>query len=51
MVFETVIYRNVKLGEAPSFGQSIIDYDVNSKGAENYLDLARELLQKNQITE
>lgn len=47
MVFETVIYRNVKLGEAPSFGQTIIDYDVNSKGAINYLDLAREILQKN----
>ncbi|HOY38775.1 MAG: ParA family protein [Bacteroidales bacterium] len=47
MVFETVIYRNVKLGEAPSFGQTIIDYDVNSKGAVNYLDLAREILQKN----
>ncbi len=47
MVFETVIYRNVKLGEAPSFGQSIIDYDISSKGAENYLDLAREIIQKN----
>jgi len=46
MVFETVIYRNVKLGEAPSFGQTIIDYDVSSKGAENYLELAREILQK-----
>jgi len=50
MVFETVIYRNVKLGEAPSFGQTIIDYDVNSKGAVNYLDLAREILQKNAMT-
>lgn len=51
MVFETVIHRNVKLGEAPSFGQSIINYDVTSKGAKNYLNLARELLQKNNMTE
>ncbi len=50
MVFETVIHRNVKLGEAPSFGQSILDYDVTSKGATNYLNLARELLQRNEMT-
>jgi chromosome partitioning protein len=50
MVFETVIHRNVKLGEAPSFGQSIFDYDVASKGATNYLNLARELLQRNKMT-
>lgn len=50
MVFETVIHRNVKLGEAPSFGQSIINYDVTSKGAVNYLNLARELLQRNKLT-
>ncbi len=50
MVFETVIHRNVKLGEAPSFGQSIINYDVTSKGAINYLNLARELLQRNNLT-
>ncbi len=46
MVFKTVIYRNVKLGEATSFGKSIIDYDVSSRGANNYLNLARELLLK-----
>jgi chromosome partitioning protein len=50
MVFETVIHRNVKLGEAPSFGQTIFDYDVTSKGATNYLNLARELLQRNKMT-
>ena len=46
MVFKTVIYRNVKLGEATSFGKSIIDYDVSSRGANNYLNLAKELLLK-----
>ncbi|MDD3739759.1 MAG: AAA family ATPase [Bacteroidales bacterium] len=50
MVFETVVHRNVKLGEAPSFGQTIFDYDVTSKGAANYLNLARELLQRNKMT-
>ena len=46
MVFKTVIYRNVKLGEATSYGKSIIDYDVSSRGANNYLNLAKELLLK-----
>ena len=46
MVFKTVIYRNVKLSEATSFGKSIIDYDVSSRGANNYLNLAKELLLK-----
>ena len=50
LVFDTVIHRNVKLAEAPSFGQSIIEYDINSKGAKNYLSLAREILQKNNMT-
>lgn len=50
MVFDTLIVRNIKLGEAPSFGQSILDYDANSKGAENYLSLAREILQRNKMT-
>ncbi|PLX07145.1 MAG: chromosome partitioning protein ParA [Marinilabiliales bacterium] len=50
MVFETVIHRNVKLGEAPSFGQTIFDYDVTSKGATNYLNIAREFLQRNGMT-
>ncbi|MEA1874373.1 MAG: AAA family ATPase [Bacteroidota bacterium] len=50
MVFDTIIVRNIKLGEAPSFGQSILSYDANSKGADNYLALARELLQRNNMT-
>ncbi len=50
MVFETIIRRNIKLGEAPSYGKPIIIYDANSKGSLNYLNLARELLQKNDMT-
>lgn len=46
MVFNTIIRRNVRLGEAPSFGESIINYDVNSKGASNYLSLAKEIISK-----
>jgi len=46
MVFDTIIQRNVKLGEAPSYGESIINYDVSSKGASNYLSLAKEILSK-----
>ncbi len=47
MVFDTIIRRNIRLGEAPSYGESIIDYDATSKGAVNYLNLAQELLKKN----
>ena len=50
MVFDTIIHRNTKLGEAPSFGQTIIIHDVSSKGATNYLNLAREILQKHDMT-
>jgi chromosome partitioning protein len=50
MVFDTIIHRNTKLGEAPSFGQTIIVHDVSSKGATNYLNLAREILQKHNLT-
>lgn len=50
MVFDTIIHRNTKLGEAPSFGESIIVHDASSKGAVNYLNLAREVLQKNNLT-
>lgn len=46
MVFKTIIQRNVRLSEAPSFGESIINYDVNSKGASNYLSLAKEIISK-----
>ena len=51
MVFETIIHRNTKLGEAPSFGETIIMHDANSTGAINYLNLAREILQKNGYTQ
>ena len=47
MVFKTIIQRNVRLGEAPSYGESIIAYDVSSKGATNYLSLAKEVITKN----
>ena len=47
MVFETIIRRNTRLGEAPSYGESIIAYDATSKGAINYLNLAQELITKN----
>jgi len=47
MVFKTIIQRNVRLGEAPSYGESIINYDVSSKGASNYLSLAKEVITKN----
>ncbi len=50
MVFRTIINRNTKLGEAPSFGVSIMMHDINSMGAINYLNLAREVLQKNDMT-
>jgi chromosome partitioning protein len=50
MVFETVISRNIRLSEAPSFGVPALSYDVSSKGAQSYLNLARELLQKNNMT-
>jgi chromosome partitioning protein len=49
MVFKTIIQRNVRLGEAPSYGESIISYDAGSKGANNYLSLAQELIEKNEI--
>ena len=47
MVFETIIQRNTRLSEAPSFGVSVIMHDASCKGAINYLNLAREILQKN----
>lgn len=47
MVFDTIIQRNVRLSEAPSYGESIINYDAASKGASNYLTLAHEIIKKN----
>ncbi|WP_312321844.1 AAA family ATPase [Soonwooa sp.] len=48
MVFETIISRNVRLSEAPSFGESILKYDAESKGAIQYIQLAEEVLLKNE---
>jgi chromosome partitioning protein len=50
LVFDTVIHRNTKLGEAPSYGETIVMHDAASKGSVNYLNFARELLQKNNLT-
>ncbi len=47
MVFSTLIQRNIKLAEAPSYGQPVILYDAESRGAVNYLNLAKELMDKN----
>ncbi len=49
-VFDVVISRNVKLSEAPSFGKPIILYDIMSSGAENYLNLAKEIMQNEKTT-
>ena len=46
-VYNTYIHRNVRLGEAPSHGETIIMHDASSKGAVNYLNLAKELIVKN----
>ena len=50
MVFDSIIHRNTKLAEAPSVGKPVILYDSDSKGAVNYLNLAKEILQKNDMT-
>ena len=50
LVFETVIYRNSRLGEAPSQGKPVVLYDADSKGAENYMEVSREILQNNDGT-
>lgn len=50
MVFNSIIHRNTRLSEAPSFGKPVILYDSDSKGAVNYLNLAKEILQKNNLT-
>jgi chromosome partitioning protein len=50
MVFDTIVHRNTRLGEAPSFGETIIMHDASCKGSVNYLNLAREILQKNEMT-
>lgn len=50
LVFNTIVHRNTKLGEAPSFGMPALLYDTDSTGAVNYLNLAKEILQKNNMT-
>jgi chromosome partitioning protein len=50
LVFDTIIHRNTKLGEAPSLGKPALLYDADSTGAINYLNLAREILQRNDLT-
>lgn len=50
LVFNTIIHRNSRLSEAPSVGKPVILYDANSKGSMNYLNLAKEILQKNNLT-
>ncbi|HET7819728.1 MAG TPA: AAA family ATPase [Bacteroidia bacterium] len=50
IVFDTIIHRNVRAAEAPSFGETIIMHDATSSAAVNYLNLAREILQKNELT-
>ena len=50
LVFDTIIQRNTRLSEAPSFGVSVIMHDATSKGAINYLNLAKEILVQNGLT-
>jgi chromosome partitioning protein len=50
LVFSTIIHRNTRLSEAPSVGKPVILYDAESKGSVNYLNLAKEILQKNEMT-
>ena len=50
MVFDTVIHRNTRLSEAPSVGKPVVLYDAESKGSINYLNLAKEILQRNNMT-
>ena len=50
-VFDTIIHRNVRISEAPQFGQSVLMHDLKCKGAVNYLNLAKELVKKNDMLE
>lgn len=49
LVFNTVIARNVRLSEAPSHGMSVLEYDRHSKGAKNYMNLAKELIRREEV--
>jgi len=48
-VFRTVIPRNIRLSEAPSYGKPVLLYDIHSKGAESYLNLAREIMMNGKV--
>ena len=48
LAFETIIPRNVRLSEAPSFGKSAITHDIESKGAQSYMNLAKEIIKRNE---
>jgi chromosome partitioning protein len=48
-VFRTIIPRNIRLSEAPSYGKPVLLYDIHSKGAESYLNLAREIMMDGKI--
>ncbi len=50
LVFDTIVHRNTRIAEAPSVGKPVILYDAYSKGSVNYLNLAKEILQKNNMT-
>tara|TARA_B100001142_G_scaffold156578_1_gene157114 strand:- start:371 stop:1144 length:774 start_codon:yes stop_codon:yes gene_type:complete len=50
LVFKTIIHRNVRLGESPSYGETIVIHDATSKGAINYLNLANEILTKTSVS-
>jgi len=49
LVFQTIIHRNTRLSEAPSFGMPVLAFDAKSKGATNYMNLAKEILLKNKL--
>ena len=49
MVFKTIIQRNIRLSEAPSFGEDIITYDASSRGAKSYLSLGSEIIKRNKL--
>lgn len=49
LVFDTIIHRNTRISEAPSYGQPVISFDARSVGAINYMNLAKEILQRNQM--
>jgi chromosome partitioning protein len=49
MVFDSVITRNVRLSEAPSHGKPVMLYDADSRGNSNYMDLAKEIIAKEEV--